>query len=108
MRPALLGLMVVVMSLGCAPGGPAMRGEAPEGESEGAARCTTDLQCSPGDECIRPRGQLNGVCGRMADANGQPTTGVHRSVEPCTNDFDCPVRSRCELTTSSVGVCVGL
>ena len=106
MRPALLGLMLLAVLLGCAPTGPAMRGEAPEG-ADGTTPCTTDLECSPGDECIRPRGQVNGICGRLTDANGQPTTGVRRSVTPCTNDFDCPVRARCELTTSSVGVCVG-
>jgi len=106
MRLAFLALLTLAASLaplGCAPTGPAMRGEA----AEGSAPCTTDLECSPGDECIRPMGQVNGLCGRLTDANGQPTTGIRRSVTPCTTDFDCPVRARCELTTSSVGVCVG-
>src|SRR4051812_7514938 len=106
MRPALLALLTLVVSLaplGCAPTGPAMRGEAAEG-SDGTTPCTTDLECSPGDDCIRPRGQVNGLCGRLTDANGQPTTGIRRSVTPCATDFDCPVRSRCEMTTSSVGV----
>jgi hypothetical protein len=102
MRPALLASTVAAL-LGCAPTIPAMRGET----EDGATRCTTDLECSLGDQCIRPRGELNGLCGHIADANGQPTTGVRRSVTPCTTDFDCPVRARCELTTSSVGVCVG-
>jgi hypothetical protein len=106
MRPALLSVTVMSLLFGCAPTGPAMRGEAAEAP-EGAKPCTTDLECSPGDECIRPQGQLNGLCGHVADANGQPTTGIRRTVAPCTNDFDCPVRSHCELTTASVGVCVG-
>src|SRR3954471_7036072 len=99
MRLALLPFAVAVLA--CAPTASAVRDD-----SADATRCTTDLECAPGDECIRPRGVLNGLCGHLADANGQPTTGVHRHVEPCANDFDCPVRSRCELTTSSVGVCV--
>jgi hypothetical protein len=101
MRLALV-LSAVLLPLACAPTGPAVRGETPEG----AVRCASDVDCSPGDECIRPRGERNGLCGRVADANGQPSTGVRRSVAPCANDFDCPVRSRCQLTTSTVGVCV--
>ncbi|HEY8207505.1 MAG TPA: hypothetical protein VIG99_08495 [Myxococcaceae bacterium] len=106
MRPALLlALAMAVAAPACAPTLGTLRDE--YGESPDAARCTSDLECSAGDECIRPRGQINGLCGHVADANGQPTTGIRRRVEPCTNDFECPVRSRCELTTSSVGVCVG-
>lgn len=102
MRLALLAFALAAAALACAPIAGAVRDE-----SADSSRCTTDLECAAGDECIRPRGQLNGLCGRLADANGQPTTTIHRSVEPCANDFDCPVRSRCELTTSSVGICVG-
>ena len=95
-------LAALTLLLACAPTGPAARGEA----RDGAAACHTDLECSPGDECIRPRGELNGVCGRLVDGRANPTTGIRRQADPCRNDFDCPPQFRCELTTASVGVCV--
>lgn len=102
MRSALLPfLLAALASPACAPTGPAARGQARE---DGA--CTTDLECSPGDQCIRPRGELNGLCGRLVDERGTPTTTIRRSADACENDFDCPVMFRCERTTSTVGICV--
>ena len=106
MRGALL-ILVFVLAVawlglaGCAPTGPAVRDE-----ERDEATCTTDLECSPGDECIRPRGQINGLCGHLADSRGGPTTTINRHADPCESDFDCPVRSRCERTSASVGLCV--
>ena len=45
--------------------------------------------CSPGDQCIRPRGDLRGLCGRLVDQRGTPTTSIQRRADPCENDFDC-------------------
>jgi len=101
-HPVLAAVAAAWLALpGCAPTGPAARGE-----SNDSGMCTSNLECSAGEECIRPRGQLNGVCGRLVDSRGNPTTTINRRVEPCETDFDCPVRFRCERTTSTVGVCV--
>ena len=102
MRPALLVPVVAWLGVaGCAPTGPAARDD-----SRDSAACTTNLECSPGDECIRPRGQINGLCGRLVDSHANPTTTINRRADPCENDFDCPVRFRCERTSSTVGICV--
>lgn len=101
MRLALLSLAVLLGA--CAHTGPAARAA-----GDDSPACTSDLECSPGDECIRPHGQVNGVCGHLVGGDMTPTTTINRHVEPCQNDSDCPIRSRCELTTSTVGVCVKL
>jgi hypothetical protein len=104
MRRALLVPVLAAAWLclpGCAPTGPAARDSSREGPA-----CTSNLECAAGEECIRPQGQLNGLCGRLVDAHGNPTTSIRRKVQPCENDFDCPVRFRCERTSATVGICV--
>lgn len=109
MRRVFLLSVVVAMAVavpwsGCATSGSTV---SDRDEADEAGRCTTDLECSPGDQCIRPRGEIYGICGRLVDQYGAPTTGIRRSADPCQNDFDCPVMFRCERTTpSGTGICV--
>ncbi len=104
MPRSLLSLSLAMASLaaGCATEGSAAREEA----RDGPTHCTTSLECSPGEDCIRPRGDVHGLCGRLVDERATPTTSIERRADPCRNDFDCPVLFRCELTTPTVGICI--
>jgi len=103
MRGAILLLAVSWLGLpGCASTGSRGARE----EDRDAVVCTSNLECTLGDECIRPHGEIKGVCGRLVDSTANPTTSIRRRVQPCDTDHDCPVRFRCERTSASVGVCV--
>jgi len=56
MRLALLPLAAALLA--CAPTAGLVRDD-----SADVTRCTTDLECNPGDECIRPRGELGRAAG---------------------------------------------
>src|SRR5262245_23781986 len=104
MRGAIPVLLLLAVSWLAFPG--CTRRERMVREPRDEVTCTSNLECELGAECIRPHGEIKGVCGRLVDPHANPTTSIRRTVTPCETDFDCPVKFRCERTTASVGVCV--
>jgi hypothetical protein len=76
----------------------------------GDVECTSNIDCSASQKCIRPRSSAfpNGVCGDAVDQTGMPIhdVGAEQEAGSCTFDMDCPTFFSCHKLNAIEGVCV--
>lgn len=112
-------LLTVLLLSGCVTGGPGRAASSAatpaQGQPEhhvkgGDVECTSNIDCSASQKCIRPRGSAfpNGVCGDLVDQMGMPVhdVGVEQEAGSCTFDTDCPTFFSCHKLNAIEGVCV--
>ena len=81
--------------------------------SQGLA-CAFDTDCSPGSKCVKPSGQVNGVCtggnfpGNKYDQKpyADPFDPNRTAGKTCSFSLECGPGSRCALGLGIYGVCV--
>jgi hypothetical protein len=80
-----------------------------------ALACSFDTDCEPGSKCLKPRGQIYGVCaGGMSPGNSNDRQPVFDQLDPnrsvgntCSFDLDCGVGNQCLKNGGSLlGVCI--
>lgn len=77
--------------------------------------CTFDTDCSPGSRCLKPPGQIYGVCiSGIQPGNRWDRQPVYDPLDPnrttgntCSFDTDCGPGSKCAKSRGSIyGVCL--
>ena len=80
-----------------------------------ARACEFDTDCDPGSKCVKPGGQIYGVCvGGISPGNSNDQRPVYDQLDPngtvgntCSFDTDCGPGSRCLKGGGSIyGTCV--
>ena len=79
-----------------------------------AMACAFDTDCSPGSKCVRPSGQVIGVCtGGQFPGNEYDQKPYSDPFDPnrtvgktCSFSIECGAGSRCALGLGIYGVCV--
>jgi hypothetical protein len=82
--------------------------------SSQAFACAFDTDCSPGSKCVKPSGQVNGVCtggnfpGNKYDQKpyADPFDPNRTAGKTCSFNLECGPGSRCALGLGIYGVCV--
>jgi hypothetical protein len=79
-----------------------------------ALACSFDTDCSPGSKCLRPSGEVVGLCeGGLLPGNRHDKIPYHDPFDPnrtagntCSFNIECGPGSHCQMGLGTYGVCV--
>ena len=79
-----------------------------------AVACSLDTDCSPGSKCVRPSGQVIGMCvGGNFPGNKYDKAPYNDPFDPnrsagktCSFGIECGPGNRCAMGLGTYGVCV--
>ena len=82
--------------------------------SSAAMPCSFDTDCSPGSQCVKPKGFVTGMCtGGHFPGNRNDKKPFHDPFDPnrtagntCSFNIDCGPNSHCQMGLGIYGVCV--
>lgn len=69
------------------------------------AGCAASYDCPSGTQCIKGAGMSRGMCGRLVNPSGLPSTALPPAGRMCLADLDCGMGFKC---SKQVGYTYGL